>query len=565
MNKQILIATIGAMLLVSAPLFGQQPKWAKKVSKAVFMLKSFGADGTLIGSSNGFFIGTDGDAVGCFAPFRNASQAMTIDVRGKERQVNCIIGGDEMYDMAKFKVSAVGDAVLTVASSVLSVGDKVWLMPYTKTKKPEEIVGEVARIETVRDSNVYYTLRLKAPVDAAGAPVLNADGEVIGLLQRPANESDTLNYAAGVKLATRMKATGLSINDRALRQTRVKKALPTELNQATLTMYIAAQTLDSADYASLVSDFITKFPKASDGYIYRAQMETGADMFDEAAADMEKAIGLADKKDVTHSEYAKLIYQKEIFKSDKPYAGWSLDKAADEADKAYAANPMPIYKELKARIRFAQKRYEEAYDLFVGLTNTNLRSAELFYSAAKCKNLLGDTIAMVNMLDSAVNTFNKPYLKAAAPYILARARGLVSMGKYRAAVLDFNEYEKLLPTEVSDAFYYEREQAELSGNLFQQALDDIAKAININPKTAIYYAEKAMVEVRVGLLDKAESTARECIATDGQLSDGYLFLGLAQCLNGNKSDGVANLRKAKELGNGQADGLIEKYGGGGSE
>ncbi len=559
MKKQILLVIIGAVLM-STPLFGQQPKWAKKVSKAVFTLKSFGTDGTLIGSSNGFFVGTDGEAVGCFAPFRGASRAVTTDAKGKERQVGSIIGGDEMYDVAKFKVVTAGDAALAVASSAPVAGEKVWLIAQGKTKSLEEIAGEVVRIETVRDSNAYYTLRLKAPVDAAGAPILNANGEVIALLQRPANASDTLNYAAGIQLATRMRATGLSINDRALRQTRVKKALPTELNQATLTMYIAAQTLDSADYATLVSDFITMYPKASDGYIYRAQMETGADKFAEAAADMEKAISLSDKKDVAHNEYAKLIYQKEVFKSDKPYAGWNLDKAADEADKAYEASPMPVYRELKARIRFAQKHYDEAYELFSELTKTNLRSADLFYSASRCKELLGDTAAMVNLLDSAVNTFNKPYLKAAAPYILARARALMKTGKYRAAVLDYNEYEKLLPTEVSDGFYYEREQAELSGNLFQQAIDDLDKAISINPKTAIYYAEKAMVEVRVGLFDKAETTARECIAIDGQLSDGYLFLGLAQCLKGDKAKGSENLRKAKELGNAQADGLIEKYG-----
>ena len=564
MKKQILLAVIGAVL-VSTPLFGQQPKWAKKVSKAVFTLKSFGTDGALIGSSNGFFVGTDGEAVGCFAPFRGASRAVTTDARGKERPVGSIIGGDEMYDVAKFNVATAGDAALTVASSAPVEGEKVWLIAHSKTKSLEEIAGEVVRIETVRDSNAYYTLRLKAPVDAAGAPVFNANGEVIALLQRPANASDTLNYAAGIQLATRMKATGLSINDRALRQTRVKKALPTELGQATLTMYIAAQTLDSADYATLVGDFITMYPKAPDGYIYRAQMETGADKFAEAAADMEKAISLSDKKDVAHNEYAKLIYQKEVFKRDKPYAGWSLDKAADEADKAYEASPMPVYRELKARIRFAQKHYDEAYELFSELANTNLRSAELFYSASRCKELLGDTAAMVSLLDSAVNTFSKPYLKAAAPYILARARGMVKTGKYRAAVLDYNEYEKLLPTEVSDGFYYEREQAELSGNLYQQAIDDLDKAISLNPKTAIYYAEKAMVEVRVGLYDKAEATARECIAVDSQLSDGYLFLGLAQCLKGDKAKGSENLRKAKELGNIQADGLIKKYGEGGGK
>jgi tetratricopeptide (TPR) repeat protein len=559
MRKQILFAT-AILFAASMHLFGQQPKWAKKVAKSAFVLKTFDSEGELKGSSNGFFIGTDGEAVGSFAPFRGASRAVAIDAQGKEKAVDCIIGGDDMYDLSKFMVTAKGIEPLTVASTLPSVGDKVWLMPYAMKKTPVGIMGVVAKIENVKDSMAYYTLRLVAPIDASGAPVLNENGEVIGILQRPATDKDTLSYAAGVKLASDMKATGLSLNDRALRQTKVKKALPSELEQAILTMYIAAPALDSASYAALVEDFIAKFPKAPDGYIYRAQIATEADKFAEAAADMDKAIDVADKKDVAHNEYAKLIYQKEIYKSDRPYADWSLDKAADEADKAYAISPMPVYKELKARIRYAQKRYDEAYGLYAELANTNLRSAELFYSASKCKERLGDSIAMVNLLDSAVNTFSKPYLKAAAPYLLARARALVTIGKYRAAVLDYNEYEKLLPTELSDAFYYEREQAELEGKLFQQAIDDLKKSIAINPKAAIYYAEKALVEIRVGMFDEAETTAQQCVAVDGQLSDGYLFLGYAQCLKGDKAKGVDNLRKAKELGNGQADALIEKYG-----
>lgn len=559
MRKQILFAT-AILFAASMQLFGQQPKWAKKVAKSAFVLKTFDSEGELKGSSNGFFIDTDGEAVGSFAPFRGASRAVAIDAQGKEKAVDCIIGGDDMYDLSKFMVTAKGTEPLTVASTLPSVGDKVWLMPYAMKKTPVGIMGVVAKIENVKDSIAYYTLRLVAPIDASGAPVLNENGEVIGILQRPATDKDTLSYAAGVKLASDMKATGLSLNDRALRQTKVKKALPSELEQAILTMYIAAPALDSASYAALVEDFIAKFPKAPDGYIYRAQIATEADKFAEAAADMDKAIDVADKKDVAHNEYAKLIYQKEIYKSDRPYADWSLDKAADEADKAYAISPMPVYKELKARIRYAQKRYDEAYGLYAELANTNLRSAELFYSASKCKERLGDSIAMVNLLDSAVNTFSKPYLKAAAPYLLARARALVTIGKYRAAVLDYNEYEKLLPSELSDAFYYEREQAELEGKLFQQAIDDLKKSISINPKAAIYYAEKALVEIRVGMFDEAETTAQQCVAVDGQLSDGYLFLGYAQCLKGDKAKGVDNLRKAKELGNGQASALIEKYG-----
>ena len=55
-------------LLTFLPIYAQ-PNWVKKATKSVFTVKTFGADGTLIGSTNGFFVGTEGEAVSNFAPF----------------------------------------------------------------------------------------------------------------------------------------------------------------------------------------------------------------------------------------------------------------------------------------------------------------------------------------------------------------------------------------------------------------------------------------------------------------------------------------------------------------
>ena len=121
------------------------------------------------------------------------------------------------------------------------------------------------------------------------------------------------------------------------------------------------------------------------------------------------------------------------------------------------------------------------------------------------------------------------------------------------------EYEQLMAAEVNARFYYIRHQAEIEGHLSQQALNDIERAITMEPKETVYYAEKASLEIRVGRYDEAMATAKESIAIAPDNSDGYLFLGLAQCLKGNKKEGIPNLQKARELGDPQADGLIEKY------
>ena len=172
---------------------------------------------------------------------------------------------------------------------------------------------------------------------------------------------------------------------------------------------------------------------------------------------------------------------------------------------------------------------------------------------------LNDTTAQLVLIDSCVAMFSRPYLKEAAPYLLHRAQLLMDMNRHRQAVNDLHDYEALMKAQLNANFYYLRFQAEVGGRLFQQALNDIDQAITMAPTSDLYYAEKASLQVRVGQYDEAMETAKAAIQVAPDHSDGYLFLGLAQCLKEQKDEGLKNLQKAKELGDPQADDLIEKY------
>jgi len=550
-----LYTAIGMLLIATAIV--AQPNWVKKATKSVFTLKTFNADGTLIGSSVGFFTGEQGEAVSSFTPFKDASSAIVIDAQGKEMPVDCMLGANETYDVAKFRVAAKKTTPLTIATTNASTDAQVWLLPYRETKDIPQ--GIVRKSEIFRDNYAYYTVAMSLPENSVSCPLMNEAGEVIGLMQQPYKQDDTLSYAVSAVFADSLAISGLSINDPVLRSTHIKKDLPSDLSQAVLMLYMAQASLDSAEYVQLIGEFINRFPQAPDGYTYRAQLKAGAKDFAAAAADMEQAIRVAEKKDEAHFNYSQLIYQKEIYMSDAPFEAWSLDKALAEAQQAEQLNPMAIYRHQQAIILYAQKKYAEASDVYASILNSELRSAELFYEASRCKVAQNDTIGNIALLDSCVAMFSQPYLKEAAPYLYARSQALMDAGRNRDAVNDLNEYEKLMQTSVNARFYYIRFQAELAGRLFQQALNDIDRAIQMDTNNELYYAEKASLQVRVALYDEAIETAQECTRVAPEYSDGYLFLGLAQCLKGDKAAGIKNLQKARELGDTQADALIEKY------
>ena len=547
---------IGCLLLSAVATFAQ-PGWTKNASRSVFTLKTFAADGSLIASSNGFFTGTNGEAVSNFTPFKGAARAVVLDAQGKEWQVTGILGVNDMYDVVKFRVNNRKTQPLAVSQTAASVGSTAWLLNYRDTKNVKN--GPVRKAETFMGDYAYYTVAMTMSESQVSCPLLNDAGEVIGMMQQPASEKDTLSYAISARFVDSLKVTGVTYNDPALQLTQIKKELPADLKEATVVLYLSATQMDSAAYANLIQDFIQQFPSATDGYIYRAQQEVGDGNFTAAEKDMETALKNSDQKDETYFTYARMIYNKEIYQSAQPYPNWSLDKALSLIQTANNGNPQPTYRQLEANIRFAQKDYNGAYAIFEELTKTNLRGADIFFGAARCKEMQKDTTAMLALMDSTIATFNKPYLKEAAPYLWARAEARRNAGKYRDAISDMNEYETLMTATVNDNFYYIRHQTEIQGRLYQQALNDINRAIQINPKEILYYAEKASLEIRVGMYDGAIATAQECIGIDANNSDGYLFLGLAQCLKGQKAEGIKNLEKAKSLGDTQADALIQKY------
>jgi hypothetical protein len=61
------------------------------------------------------------------------------------------------------------------------------------------------------------------------------------------------------------------------------------------------------------------------------------------------------------------------------------------------------------------------------------------------------------------------------------------------------------------------------------------------------------------MADQAIASANKALIIDSLFADAYAILGAAQCVKGNKHEGLLNLERAKGLGYANADVLIKKY------
>ena len=166
---------------------------------------------------------------------------------------------------------------------------------------------------------------------------------------------------------------------------------------------------------------------------------------------------------------------------------------------------------------------------------------------------------ILDLLNKSIELCDTPYVSTSAPYFYTRGQQLEKMGEYRKAIQDYYTYEYFNQGRLGAGFYYMREQCEVNGRMWQQALQDILIASRLDPKEPLYPTEAGSLLLRLNKMDAAASAARQAIQLDASLPDAYLILGIAQCENKQKAEGFRNIQKAKELGNKQAETFLQKY------
>ena len=530
----------------------------ERAAQSVFTLTTFKKDGSILASSHGVFVGTEGEAISIWSSFSGADHAIVVDARGTEMQVMSIIGASEIYDVCKFRVKGSTKAA-SIAKAPSAKGDKVWIMGYS-LRTPQIDQRSVQSTEKFMDKYTYYIFSSTAPENKSSCPFVNSNGEVIGLFQHSKSGEQVFSTDANYINDFQVK-NGLAINDPLLRQTSIPVEYPKDQEQASVMLTLARNQNDSIKYLKYIDAYMQNFPAAVEGYTAKAECQLLENDFSGAAATMEAALDKATKKDEVHSAYARLIYQKELFKRAQPYAAWSLEKALAEAESAYRENPLPFYLHQQAQIIFARQDYQKAYDIFIGLTKTNLRNGELFYEAAQCKTQMkAPHTEIVALLDSAIAASPQPLNAVGAPYVLTRGSEYFNAGEFRKAVTDFNQYDSLMQGRpISSEFYYTREKAEMQIRQYQQALNDINRAILLDRDNPTLWAEKASLHLRFNQLEDAIKSATVCTQLETNYADGYILLGVAQMAKKNKSEGEKALLKAKELGDLRADEYLKKY------
>lgn len=558
---------LSVLLVFPALSAHAQTSAAKKSSQAVFSLNTFRSDGSLIGTSHGIFVSSDGYAVSRWKPFVGASKAVVVDAQGKKYDVDALISANDIYDVCKFHVAGSTPSA-PVASNTIPEKSTLWLSCYS-VKAPRLLRSTVSKVESFsvtgsgesRTSYPFYILDIQVPEDIDCCPLIDDAGNAVALIQPVSGKTGTAN-AVSVKFVSDMQSVMLGQGANTLALSAIPPLMPSDYNDAQIALVLAGQQRSPEYYASVVESFIRSFPQKTDGYETRARLRLASGDVAGADADMTKAIAVSGNKAETHLAYSNLILQKELYMKDTPFPAWNIDKALFEAQEAYKINPQPIYRQQEGKILFAKGDYKAAKEIYLSLQSTSLAGPETMYAATQCSQALGEPLAdVIALMDSTIAVCPHPLTFQSAPYIFQRGAIYQQNGEYRKAVADYNEYERLMVGNyITPDFYYNRFVCERDSRLYQQALDDINKAITLRPSEALYLCELGSLQLRLKQYDDAISSANKALILNRSIPDAYAILGAAQCYKGQKHEGVLNLEQAKSLGYEMADELIKKLG-----
>ncbi len=530
----------------------------ESASTSVFSLTTFKKDGTLLASTHGVFLGNNGEAVSSWKPFVGADSAVVIDAKGNQMKVNALIGVNELYNVCKFRVDGKTKSA-SVAKTASKKGDKVWILQYS-VNKPQIDQRNIQNVESFMQKYAYYIFSTNIDDNADGCPVVNSKGEILGTVQVSKDGLQVVAIDANL-MNDMVVENGLVITNPVLRQSFIPIEFPQNHDQAAVMLTLASEQGDSLMYGKYVKSFVHAFPKDIEGYNAQANNQLAKADFAGVDATMKTALEKVTKKQDVHSAYSRLIYNKISNLPDSIWPSWNADKAIEEADKAYSIENQPLYVHQQALAYFVKKDYTTAYNKFMSLTNTSIRNGDLFYSAAQCKTQMkAPDVEIVALLDSAIAASPQPLNFVGAPYVLARGTHYYNVQQYRKAVVDFNQYDSLMQGRpISSDFYYIRHKAEMQIHQYQQALNDMDRAILLERNSPTLWAEKASLHLRFNQADKAIRSAQICTQLAPEYADGFILLGVANMVANNKEEGTKALMKAKQLGDERADEYLKKY------
>jgi len=173
------------------------PSLIKRIKPSTVIIFAYDDKGEFLQLGSGFFISQNGDVITNYHVIQGASSAEIKTADEKTYPITYIVAGDEQNDVIRLSVNIPSQYVypLSLSKNIPEVGERI--IVYGSPLGLENTVSD-GIVSAIRDIPDYgRIIQITAPISpgSSGSPVLNMQGEVIGIASFQIVEGQNLNFA----------------------------------------------------------------------------------------------------------------------------------------------------------------------------------------------------------------------------------------------------------------------------------------------------------------------------------------------------------------------------------
>jgi serine protease Do len=183
------------------PLEGKSLRELVKLAEpCVFLVMALDASNHVIATGTGFFLNGEGLAVSNYHVFQNAKRWSIKTKAGKTFPVTAIINSNEETDYLTFKVEIPQSPYLKLSETLPEKGEDIFVLGNPKGLESTVSRGVVSAVRNRNQENDFIQIDAAISPGSSGSPVVNMQGEVVGIATAKLTECENCNFAINIQL-----------------------------------------------------------------------------------------------------------------------------------------------------------------------------------------------------------------------------------------------------------------------------------------------------------------------------------------------------------------------------
>jgi tetratricopeptide (TPR) repeat protein len=198
------------------------PEIFKKIEPSTVVIMTYDTGGKIIGLGSGFFISQSGDIITNRHVLTGVHRAEVKTAKGEVYPITMIVGEDKEADIVRASVNIPLESVraLSVSISVSEVGERVAVIGSPLGLERTVSDGIVSAVREIPGFGNIYQITAPISAGSSGSPVVNMEGEVIGIATFQLVEGQNLNFAIPGKRIAKLKTEkGKTLNQWKMSET----------------------------------------------------------------------------------------------------------------------------------------------------------------------------------------------------------------------------------------------------------------------------------------------------------------------------------------------------------